>query len=277
MAKNLLSQVRKSRGLTQRALAELAGTSQQQIQRIEAGTVSIRLELASTICSALNRELGEIFPALAVPKTRKKPRQHLVRREQLLEAGIDPDPAFWTVKFFSQDGREFLFYVPSDEKARLERIVRSGAGGFVVFSTHTHQVALNLGKFAATQFLFDFGIVDSPQEDSDDGFKLNLHLINTKDPIVFDVEPDRKSLDEDDDGSLSQLQNMFYYLEMDLEEDEVVEFDDVDGETVYLRRSAMLFLEVPLICCDPALWDAEFEGFLEDEEAKKANVERATK
>ena len=277
MAKNRLLHIRKSKGLTQRALAELAGTSQQQIQRVEAGAQGIRLDLASGISSALNCELGEIFPTLAKAKIRKTklaPRDQLVRNGQFSEAGLDPDPASWTAKFFSQDGREFLFHIPSDEKSRLEQMVREGADGFVVFSTHTHQVALNLGEFAATQFLFDFGVVEPSQENSDDKLKLSLHLIAAKDPIVFDLEPDRKPLEEDDQGSLSQLQNMLYYLEMNLEEDEVVQFDDVDGETVYLRRSVVLFLEVPLICCDPALWDAEFEGYLEDE-AGKANPSSA--
>jgi transcriptional regulator with XRE-family HTH domain len=267
-----MSLFRKSRGLTQRALADLAGTSQQQVQRIEAGIQGVRLELATRIANALGSQLGDVFPFMENGRRVKglAASRYALKREQLVEAGIDPDPAVWTVKLFAHDGRVFLYQVPSDEKARLERMVSDGDGRFVIFTSDTHRVALNLRKFAATQFLFDFDLVDSTNE-SPEKLELSLHLIASKEPVAFDVEPDQKSQEEADDDSSSQLQNLFFYLEMGQEEDEVISFDDVDGESVYVRTTEVLAIEVPLVCVEPALQNAEFEGYLEDEMATKAS------
>jgi transcriptional regulator with XRE-family HTH domain len=277
--KNRISQLRKSRGLTQRALADLAGTSQQQVQRIEAGIQGVRLELATRITTALGAQLADVFPFMAGERKIKglAASRYVLKPEQFVEAGIDPDPATWTIKFIAHDGRVFFYQVPSDEKARLERLVGDGEGQFVVFTSDTHRVALNLRKIAATQFLFDFGVVDFAKEEPEK-LELSLHLIASKDPIPFEVEPDRKSPEDDDDGS-SQLQSLFFYLDRGLEDDEVISFVDVDGETVYIRPAEALAIEVPLTCCEPELQNAEFEGYLEDEKATKveANPEKVAK
>jgi transcriptional regulator with XRE-family HTH domain len=278
MTKNRLLHLRKSRGLTQRALAELAGTSQQQIQRIEAGIQGVRLELAIAIAAAVNCQLVEVFPALAGAQTRQRKisspqRDEAHRKARFLEAGIDPDPAQWTVKFFTYDGRVFLYEISSEEKSRLEQRLSAGESNSVVFTTDKHRVGVNPKKIAATQFLFDFGDfgVESAPEAEDEKYELKLHLVAAKEPVVFDVEPDQRSLDEDDDGdgSLCQLQDLFFYLDMG--QDEILSFDDVDGERVYIRATEILAIEAPLVCCDPALWKAQFEGYLEDEEAKKTS------
>jgi len=274
LAKNRIPQLRKSRGLTQRALAELAGTSQQQIQRIEAGAHGVRLELAIRIAAALGGELGEIFPSLAAPPKRKgaKPSRKSKQtsaQEKLLEAGIDPDPAHWTAKFIGYDGRIFLYDLPSDEKSRLEQIFSRPENDIVVFDTLSHRIALNAKNIAASQFLFDFGLVSAVRGDDEERHELKLHLNSAKEAVVFEVEPDRRLLDDDNDGSLSQLQNMFFSLDSGFEDD-VVWFDDVDGERVYIRQPLILAIEVPLICCNPTLWNAYSEGFSEDEAADES-------
>jgi len=269
VANNRIIQLRKARGLTQRALADLAGTSQQQVQRIEAGVQGVRLELAMKIAAALGGELYDIFPSLAAPSKRKSRRSRIPAEEKLLEAGIDPDPVHWTVKLFANDGRVFLYQLSSNEKSRLEKIVSAGETNFVTFIATSHYVALNLKKFAATQFLFDFGIVDSQEKEGD--YKLSLHLSSVRSPIVFGVDPDQKSL-EDGDESQSQLQNIFATLDSGLE-DEVVWFDDVDGERVYIRPIETMLIEAPLICCDPALWSTSFDGYLEDEAEKNPTTD----
>ena len=276
MPKNRISQLRKSRGLTQRALAELAGTSQQQVQRIEAGMQGIRLELATRIANALESQLGDVFPFMENGRRVKglAASRFALKREQLVEAGIDPDPVVWTAKFFAHDGRVFLYEVASDEKARLQQLVADGDRRFVVFTSETRQIALNLKKLVATQFLFDPPSIAEEIKEAPDKLQLVLHPIASKEPIVFDVEPDQKSQEEADDDSSSQLQNFFYYLEMDQEEDEVIFFDDLDGESVFVRTTELLAVEVPLVCVQPALRDAEFEGFLEDNETEKAGSER---
>jgi transcriptional regulator with XRE-family HTH domain len=270
MAKNRILQLRKSRGLTQRALAELAGTSQQQVQRIEAGVQGVRLELATRMAEALGCHLADIFPALA-PERKKslKDSRYVLSHSKLTDAGIDPDPNHWTAKLFAHDGRVFLYRIASDEKDRLEKIFGRVDNGMVAFATMTHWVAVNRAKVAAAQFLFDRGLL--PEEDASERPELKLHLISAEEPITFGVVPDDRALDEDEDGASSQLQRMFFELEMGLE-DQVVLFDDEDNERVYIRPTEILALEVPIECCEPALWNAQMEGETEDEEVERKSA-----
>jgi XRE family transcriptional regulator, regulator of sulfur utilization len=57
-----ISQLRKSKGLSQELLAENSGTSLRTIQRIEGGTTIPRLYTLKTIASALGVTLAEIQP-----------------------------------------------------------------------------------------------------------------------------------------------------------------------------------------------------------------------
>ena len=147
MPKNRIAALRKERGLTQRALADRVGTSQQQVQRIEAGLQGVRLELANKIAAAFGKELVEVFPALQVRRPRSsKGSKSVSERERLLAAGLDPDPRFWTVRFFAFDGRIFDYEVPSDEQARLEKIFSRSGNRIVVFSARMHWIAINQSK-----------------------------------------------------------------------------------------------------------------------------------
>jgi transcriptional regulator with XRE-family HTH domain len=58
---NNVRTIREAKGLTQRELAKLAGTSQQQIDRLEKGQ-SPFLELAWKVALALESGLEELFP-----------------------------------------------------------------------------------------------------------------------------------------------------------------------------------------------------------------------
>lgn len=274
MTENRLWQLRKAAKLTQRALAEKVGTSQQQIQRIEAGIIAVRLDLGARLADALGVGLGDVFPKLAKSKKSKKGRKDTTAEtDQLLsEAGIDPDPRQWTIKFFMHDGREFFYRVASTEKDRLESIVSDFDKSFLVFNSQSKCVAINNKKIGACQFLYDLHFPDNPDEE-EDKFELELQLISSKDPITFDLEPDTSKPEEDDVGLQSQLQLLFIYLD-GADENEVVWFDDVDGERVYIRASEVLSIEVPLVCCEPALWKKSLEQCTEERNADEnaANV-----
>lgn len=266
MAQNRISQLRKSLGLTQRALAELAGTSQQQVQRIEAGIQGVRLELATKIADALGSELADIFPSLAKDQKRKNiDNSRVPSQTKFMEAGLDPDPRRWSVDFYAHDGRIFSYELASDEQFRLQKIVQRPESDIMVFASKSMWVALNPTKIAATQFLYDLWTGDEGADaDSDDKYELKLHLIGAKDPVSFDIEPDALLLDDDEHGNSSQLQRLFSQLEMGLD-DEAVWFDDADGEPVYIRPKEFLVIEVPLICCEPVLQSAQSNGYDEDE------------
>src|SRR5258705_10169790 len=112
---NRIWHLRKARDLTQRVLAEKVGTSQQQIQRIEAGVIAVRLDLAVKIANALGTRLGDVFPKLAKAEKKRGRRKAPAAQvnQELSNAGIDPDPRHWTVKFFTRDGRVFLYGISS--------------------------------------------------------------------------------------------------------------------------------------------------------------------
>lgn len=263
MPKNRISQLRKARGLTQQALAKLAGTSQQQVQRIEAGVQGARLELAMKISAALGAELPDVFPALAPERKRSlRDSRYYIDDQKLQDAGLDPDPKSWTAKFFAFDGRIFEYVVPSDEKARLEKLFSQVGEGIVAFSSRTHWVAINRKKIAATQFLFDVGLSES-EDEKEEELELKLHLIGAGQPVVFGIEPDTILLEEDENRGASQMQNLFFQLEANF--DEMVSFYDEDRERVYLKSTEVLAIEVPVVCCEPALWNAEIEGASEVE------------
>jgi transcriptional regulator with XRE-family HTH domain len=277
MAQNRIAHFRKASGLTQRSLADLAGTSQQQVQRIEGGNQGVRLELAMKIAQALERDIGEVFPALAQPASRSRKsigRTVDAKAEQWLEAGLDPDPAQRTVRFFARDGRLFEYDISSQDKDRLERAFQRNRNATVVFETPTLCVSLNLKHIAVAQFLFDLGETESTSSNDDD-FQMRVHLAGGYEPIVFSVEPDEQTLEEDDSGASSQLQRLFFSLEMGLD-DEVVFFDDEDAERAYINPADVVAIEVPLLCCNPALWQAHLDGLEEDrvnenpEEANRA-------
>lgn len=63
-----LIRIRKERGLTQTDVAELIGTKQSAISRLERGEEDITLSRAETICSALDVELSEMVSSHELSK-----------------------------------------------------------------------------------------------------------------------------------------------------------------------------------------------------------------
>jgi transcriptional regulator with XRE-family HTH domain len=255
MVRNRIFQLRKDAKLTQRELALRVGTSQQQIQ----------LDVATRIADALGVKLYAVFPGLPKSmKARAGAKQSIENLERrLASAGIDSDPRVWSIKLFMFDGRTFDFQIAGDDKERLESIISSVGKRFLVFNSKGRVLAVNRSRIAACQFLFDPPSTIH-EEDKDDNYKLRLHLVSAISPISFDVEPDSKPLDQDEEGFQSQLQFLLLNLDGN-DDDEAFSFDDVDGERVYIRANEVLLIDVPLICCEPSLFEASFESFEEDE------------
>lgn len=278
-ADNLISERRRQLGLSQRALADVVGTSQQQIQRIESGVQTARLDLAIKIANALKSSLGEIFPRL--PKTRQSKattRTKRPKREeepefvdgQYLKAGIDTDPRHWTIKMGFHDGREFLYAVSATEKERISSIVWNASFDFLVFDTKNTRVAVRRDNITFCNFLFDLNLIE--QEEKDEVQAVVVHFVESQTPVRFEVEPDDIEAEDDEDGFRSQLQNLFFYIEAtSADEDEVLWFDDMDNERVYVRTKQLLSLEVPLLCCEPRLWRSHLENLDGDASGAEAN------
>ena len=78
-----LQAARRDRGISQRALSELAGVPQSQISRIEAGTVDLRLSSLVALAHALDLELT-LVPRKALPAV------HAIARMQEMQAAPGP-------------------------------------------------------------------------------------------------------------------------------------------------------------------------------------------
>jgi transcriptional regulator with XRE-family HTH domain len=268
MVKNRISHLRKAAKLTQSELAERVGTSQQQIQRLEAGVVTVRLDLAVQIANALGVTLRAAFPSLPRSATMGKREKTSFEdlKRNFADAGIDSDPRVWTIKLFMFDGRVLLYETSSEDKARLESIVSSSSKKFLAFDSKNKAVAVNRTKIAACQFLYDPPSVRD-KEGEDDEYELKLHLVSAPNPLSFDLEPDSKTPEEDGEGFQAQLQYLLINIDgADGVDDEVFWFDDADGERVYIRGNELLSIEVPLVCCEPSLWKKSLES-LDDAEA----------
>src|SRR5262245_56579844 len=117
MVRNSIRRYRKNAKLTQAQLAELVGTSQQQIHRIESGAQAVRLDLAMQICAVLGAKMEEVFPSAAksfagavkrVGLDKDDPPISLYRDERAAEeleaAGLDVELDEWTFRVELRNG-----------------------------------------------------------------------------------------------------------------------------------------------------------------------------
>jgi transcriptional regulator with XRE-family HTH domain len=261
---NRIVEARTALGLSQRALAKAVGTSQQQIQRIETGIQAVRIDLAASIAQALKSSLAELFPKIQTQPVAKKSRrnndsQPPISPDVLRKAGIQSDPSQWTLRLGFEDGREFNYAISAAEKERVSSIIWNATFDFFVFDADTKRVAANRSKINYAHFLFGFGVAEEEKEL--ESFDLIANFIGSKDAIKFGVDPDDVAVENDDEGFGSQLQNMFFSIEgLDADDDNVIWFDDEDGERVYLRTRQILLIELPLLCCEPALWKSHVDN-----------------
>jgi DNA-binding XRE family transcriptional regulator len=112
MIQNNIKQLRTQLSITQRELAYMVGTSQQQIQRIETGKVAAKLGLAQAICNALDKPLNIVFPESdqLINDFHKKRRKTDEDLEAIATSGIEMDSGLWTVKALAT-GAAGLFIV----------------------------------------------------------------------------------------------------------------------------------------------------------------------
>jgi transcriptional regulator with XRE-family HTH domain len=266
MFENRIKQMRQAKGLTQRELARLAGTSQQQVQRIEAGNQHARFDLATRISTALGEPVVKVFPSAALPLARMRKRgdqlnAHEVAKasEELADAGMDIEPAVWTLKFSLRGGAKGHFPISGPDMLRLETILRSDEDGFVVLPSKDRQYALNLKHVMFCHLLFD-PVSQEKTPTVEKSHEVEFYLTDRREPLRFDVDPDTNSLDDETAEGLSiQLQELFYDAE--LEADGRLNFVDVDGETAFFRPDDVSMFSVPAWLIEPNALDEE-----EDEE-----------
>lgn len=165
--KNKVQHYRQRMKLSQRRLAELVGTSQQQIQRLETGSAPVRLDIGTQICKALQQPMNVVFPGSA---NAMKNADNERKRSEFLEldawkdvrdSGLEPDMRVWTIKIGLRGYEEPLCYgIPSGEKSRLFKEIQKEESAyaeespFVVFESTERMVAINLRELNYCYFQF---------------------------------------------------------------------------------------------------------------------------
>ncbi|EKA5400733.1 helix-turn-helix transcriptional regulator [Cronobacter sakazakii] len=254
MLQNNIKQFRTQLSITQRELAFMVGTSQQQIQRIETGKVAAKLSLAQAICNALDKPLNVVFPESDrfINDFRKKRRKTDEDLEAIATSGIEMDSAIWTVKVWLQgqqdylllpisaaDKRRFYYYFQETANPNVER--------FFVFDSDQYRYALNIREVVFHQFLSDglSPIVAEEDDDyEDDYFSVHITLVNGGPVIPLSVEPDAPQNEEADD--IGQLNAFFEKLDCEPETTDRYMLTDEDGEDSFIRIGSIAMVRVLL-------------------------------
>lgn len=259
---NKVKSIRIKLGLTQRQLADKVGTSQQQIQRIESGRIAARLTLAADIATALGKPLNLVFPgslgAIAkavsdIATSRSLPSDMELNRIQ--KTGVELDSSEHCLKVWLHGHNEPIYFPLSpQEKRRLFQAIQNEMAdpemtSFVVFDSWDKRIAVNLAELAACQFLFEPMVggreLDSSavSEPLDKDYVFVFPKMSSV-PMSFEPEVDRP--DDDDEDAMGDFSNIFSRLELNPAPSERLHFQDVDGESVFLRVGSVALLSVPL-------------------------------
>ncbi len=271
--KNRIRDFRLKAGLSQRALAEKAGTSQQQVARIERGVQQASVALAGKLCSALGQPMERLFPgsASAVRRMRNMDDREYgtdilnggALSEEMAKAGIDLDPRTWFLKMRLSNGTSHVYTVSGSEQRRIRHLIQSASDQFVVFDTDTSRVMVNLDHLEYVHWLFeaipDYATIHDKDRDSaeerDEGENPNESVIvytaGSCEVLSFNVDPD-------DDEESGQFSHIFAMAEMQSPDDPRYHFhfEDEDGEEVFLLSTSVSMLSVPRWVIDPNAYEA---------------------
>lgn len=244
-------------GLSQSTLAKAAGTSQQQIQRIEANAQSIKLDLAVRIAGALKTDLSHVFPdtkPLLRQLGQEPPNElrDLINDDETVEgfdnAGIDLRPETWLLKLRLRGARELTFPLSTADRHRFWRCITGGRDDstpFFVFTSRSVVVALNFDHLLHCHDLFEAtDAMDSWEDPSVQQEKVAVYMSEQGDPLCFDVEPDE--ITDESGDEIGQLAHVRYMLETLVEPGDFFHFNDVDGEEAFFRTSEVALMTIPI-------------------------------
>ncbi|WP_411705895.1 helix-turn-helix transcriptional regulator [Edaphovirga cremea] len=257
MSQNKIKQYRTQKSITQRELAELVGTSQQQIQRIEAGKVAANLVIAQAISAVLGKPLGAVFPGAdeALSTFRGKRNRTAEDLSQIANEGIEMDGCEWTLKLYLKGQNEAVFLPinQSDKRrffAHFEEEETNDTVQFFVFDSDEYRFALNIREVVFHQFLFEplGAFIQDDEADEKDYSNVRITVTNGGPTIRLSVESDELEDGEEDTGQLSYI---FYMLESDTAPGERYQITDADGEDAFIRAGSIAILQVALSVLEP--------------------------
>ncbi|MGD0130109.1 MAG: helix-turn-helix domain-containing protein [Terriglobia bacterium] len=265
---NTIREHRHKLKLTQKELADLLGTTRQHIQRIEVGEY-VKLDLAFRLCAALKLPIEELFPpakkAVAILQKNgldKFDQSHPEADRFMDEAGIDVDPADWTVRFQLKNGLKGVWNLSSNEADRLVRRAQDPDNVFFCSQSGMTAFAVNLPHLSF--FHVRFGLNEVAEREVEQNGEISVYLLDSAKPLMFDAGPDPeppKSISEDEGA----FRNLLYDLEMmdkDSRVDPVIEFLDLDGERAFFRTEQVALIEIPLEIIHPEMEDENDDRLL---------------
>lgn len=266
MLQNKIKQFRTQLSITQRGLAERVGTSQQQIQRIEAGKVAAKLGLAQAICAALNKPLSAVFPD--GDDALKEFRTYRTQTDEVLDSfaanGIEIDNGIWSVKIYlrghqdplwlpisAADKRRFFAYFQEKTDPEIER--------FFIFDSEQHRYALNTREVAFHQFLFEplTPIYGDGDEHGNEDFYYNVHITLEKGGPIIGLSVESDEPENEETGALGQLDGFFDMLESGPKKTARYVIADADGEDAFIRIGSIAMVKVSLDALEPVEDDEE--------------------
>jgi len=267
---------RTKEGITQKQLADLVATSEQQIHRIETGKQSVRFDLAVKICSALNEPMESVFPGTKKPleKLRKKYGKSLMNLqdsefgEEMFRAGVDMDPFEWTFNYRLRGGATGSLPISGTEKDRLFGAVqRFEIDSFVVFDSEGSTIVLNMDHLLFCHFLSDLPSKVHPERAQI--YEVKVLVADSSEPFLFEVKADEH--DKDDPEELGQFEELIFTAEhVSGEANVVIHFEDVAGQSAFFRASDIAMIQIPLWVLETDLLEAAYEQA--DESVSKGNA-----
>ncbi|EML5943702.1 helix-turn-helix transcriptional regulator [Citrobacter freundii] len=263
---NKIKELRTQLSITQRELADMVGTSQQQIQRIETGKVAAKLGLAQAISAVLKKPLNAVFPGndTLLQKVRNQSSRSDDDLGSIADSGIEMDGCIWTVKLWLRGQQDYLLLPisPADKRRFYSYFQERAVPGyehFFVFDSEQHRYALNAREVIFHQFLFEVfpPIPDDEDGDANAGRYGNVHItmVNGGPVIELCCEPDES--EDESDGDIGQLNAFFDILESEPESTERYQLTDIDGEDAFIRIGSIAMVRVPLDALEPVEEDDE--------------------
>ncbi|MGH9890463.1 MAG: helix-turn-helix transcriptional regulator [bacterium] len=259
---NCVRELRQKKGWSQHQLAKAAETSQQQVQRVEGGNQSVKLELALRLARALDADIVNLFPeAKKLGRTSSKrlsPRS-LTRlandpktRRKFEEAGLETDTDSWFLKVRLVGGAEVSLPISGVDRDRFRHKIASldDSAPFLVFESGKHHIALNLIHVEYVQETSepDAELSEWAETGLDDD-DVTVYLADAEKAVSFSPYPDETDPNNEDD--VGSFHHILFMAESHVDEYQFFGFLDFDGEQVFLNARRVALLAIPQWALNP--------------------------
>jgi len=256
--KNSIRKFRQERGLTQKKLATMVSTSQQQIQRMENGLQSVRYDLALGISKALEQPLNKVFPGASellgkVSQGKFDIIDDPQNAQKFNAIGIDTEVMHTALSCCLKGGFKDIFSICGIERQRLWDLIQSDGDKFIIFNSQSRCIGINRDALLYCHFLDELNEMPESSRESDS--EIEIYFIGESGAEKFSADFDESYNDSEDSSFLDegQLRNLIARLELWEEDDGVLSFMDGDGEIVFFDPRKVAVISLPLMYMYPEL------------------------